>query len=167
MRVGIGYDVHRLVERRRLVLGGVEIAHEKGLDGWSDADVLVHAIVDALLGAASLGDIGGHFPAGDPEYRDISSLTLLERVVDLLADNDWRIANIDSTVAAERPKLREHIEAMRRQMCRTLQLDVCDVSVKAMTQEGLGFVGREEGIAAWAVALLESAPPDEETEISR
>ncbi len=167
MRVGIGYDVHRLVEGRRLILGGVEISHEKGLDGWSDADVLVHAIVDALLGAASLGDIGGHFPAGDPEYRDISSLTLLERVVELLAGNDWRITNIDTTIAAERPKLREHIEAIRQTLCRTLRLDVCDVSVKATTQEGLGFVGREEGIAAWAVALLEAEPADEETELSR
>ncbi len=165
MRVGIGYDVHRLVEGRRLVLGGVEISHEKGLSGWSDADVLVHAIADALLGAASLGDIGGHFPAGDPEYRDISSLTLLERVADMLAANNWRITNIDVSVAAERPKLKDHIEAMRRTLCRTLRLDVCDVSIKATTQEGLGFVGREEGIAAWAVALLESEPVDEETEL--
>ncbi len=165
MRVGIGYDVHRLVEGRRLVLGGVEISHEKGLDGWSDADVLVHAIADALLGAASLGDIGGHFPPGDAEYRDISSLTLLARVVDMLAANDWRIANIDVSVAAERPKLKPHIEAMRRTLCRTLRLDVCDVSIKATTQEGLGFVGREEGIAAWAVTLLESEPADEETEL--
>ena len=166
MRVGNGYDVHRLVEGRRLVLGGVEIPHEKGLAGWSDGDVLVHAVVDALLGAASLGDIGGHFPSGDPEYRDISSLTLLERVVDLLAGNDWRITNIDVSVAAERPKLSEHIEEIRRTLCRALRLDVCDISVKATTQEGLGFVGREEGIAAWAVALLEAAPADEETELS-
>jgi len=167
MRVGIGYDVHRLVSGRRLVLGGVEIAHEKGLEGWSDADVLVHAVVDALLGAASLGDIGGHFPPGDPEYRDISSLTLLRRVADLLTEHDWRITNIDASVAAEKPKLKEHVESIRRTLCRTLRLDVCDVSVKATTQEGLGFVGREEGIAAWAVALLEAAPTDEETEISR
>ena len=167
MRVGNGYDVHRLVEGRRLVLGGVEIAHEKGLDGWSDADVLVHAIIDALLGAASLGDIGVHFPPGDPEYRDISSLTLLEKVVEMLGPSDWRITNIDATVAAERPKLKEHIESMRRTLCRTLRLDVCDINVKATTQEGLGFVGREEGIAAWAVALLEAAPTDEETEFSR
>jgi 2-C-methyl-D-erythritol 2,4-cyclodiphosphate synthase len=167
MRVGIGYDVHRLVSGRRLILGGVEIAHERGLDGWSDSDVLVHAIVDALLGAASLGDIGSHFPSGDAEYRDISSLTLLERVVDLLAGNDWRITNVDVSVAAEKPKLREHTEAIRRTLCRTLRLDVCDVSVKATTQEGLGFVGREEGIAAWAVVLLEAAPADEETELSR
>ncbi len=167
MRVGIGYDVHRLVSGRRLILGGVEITHEKGLDGWSDADVLVHAVVDALLGAASLGDIGGHFPSGDPQYRDISSLTLLEKVVDLLAGNDWRITNIDVSVAAEKPKLKDHIEAIRRRLCQTLRLDVCDVSVKATTQEGLGFVGREEGIAAWAVALLEAAPADEETELSR
>ena len=157
MRVGIGYDVHALVPGRRLVLGGVEVPFEKGLSGWSDADVLTHAVIDALLGAAALGDIGNHFPPGDPEYHDISSLVLLERVRDELAEQGWRVGNIDTTIVAERPKLSEFIYRMREQLGRALGIRIEQVSVKATTSERMGFVGREEGIAVWAVALLEEA----------
>lgn len=159
MRVGIGYDVHPLVAGRRLVLGGVEIPFDRGLGGWSDADVLTHAVIDALLGAAALGDIGRHFPPGDAEYRDISSLVLLERVRDELAENGWRIGNIDATVVAERPTLGGFIDRMREQLSGVLGITVDQVSVKATTSEKLGFVGRGEGIAAQAVALLEEAEP--------
>ena len=155
MRVGIGYDVHPLTPGHRLVLGGVDIPFDKGLSGWSDADVLTHAIIDALLGAAALGDIGSHFPPGEPQYKDISSLVLLERVRDKLAENDWRIDNIDATIVAEQPKLRDFINAMRRQLSRTLGIALGQVSIKASTSAKLGFVGRGEGIAACAVALLE------------
>ncbi|MBI2860882.1 MAG: 2-C-methyl-D-erythritol 2,4-cyclodiphosphate synthase [Chloroflexi bacterium] len=155
MRAGIGYDVHPLVEGRRLVLGGVEIPFEKGLDGWSDADVLTHAIIEALLGAAALGDIGSHFPPGDPQYQGISSLALLERAGALLAGRGWRIVNIDATVVAERPRLREHIDAMRQRLSKTLGIDTGQVSVKASTSNGLGFVGREEGIATCAIVMIE------------
>jgi len=155
MRVGIGYDVHPLVPGRRLVLGGVDIPFDKGLGGWSDADVLVHAITDALLGAAALGDIGSHFPPGEPQYRDISSLTLLRRTKDKLAESGWRVANIDATIVAEQPKLGDFIEAMRQQLGRTLDIEVGQVSIKASTSEKLGFTGRGEGIAACAVALIE------------
>ena len=157
MRVGIGYDVHALVPGRRLVLGGVEVPFEKGLSGWSDADVLTHAVIDALLGAAALGDIGNHFPPGDPEYHDISSLVLLERVRDELAEQGWRVGNIDTTIVAERPKLSEFIYRMREQLGRALGIEAGRVSIKATTSEQLGFTGREEGIAVWAVALLEEA----------
>ena len=157
MRIGTGYDVHPLVPGRRLVLGGVEIPFTKGLDGWSDADVLTHAIIDALLGAAILGDIGSHFPPGEPEYKDISSLTLLERVKDKLAENGWQVNNIDATVVAEQPRLRDFIDPIRRELSRTLGITAEQISVKASTSNQLGFIGRGEGIATWAVALLEEA----------
>jgi len=156
MRVGIGYDVHPLVPDRRLVLGGVNIPFVKGLDGWSDADVLVHAIIDALLGAAAMGDIGNHFPPGDPQYRDISSLALLERVRDKLVQKGWSIANIDATVVAEQPKLRPFVNMIRQELSDALSITIGKVSVKAKTTEGLGFAGRGEGIAAYAVALIEA-----------
>ena len=154
-RVGIGYDVHPLVLGRSLVLGGVDIPFDKGLSGWSDADVLTHAIMDALLGAAALGDIGRHFPPGELQYKDISSLVLLERVRSELAENGWRVSNIDATIVAEQPKLKDFIEAMRKQLSQTLGINISQVSVKASTSAGLGFVGRGEGIAAYAVAMLE------------
>jgi len=156
MRAGIGYDVHPLTPERRLVLGGVDIPFDKGLSGWSDADVLTHAIIDALLGAAALGDIGSHFPPGEPQYKDISSLVLLKRVGDKLAENSWRIDNIDATIVAEQPKLRDFIDQMRQQLSQTLGIALSRVSVKASTSAQLGFVGRGEGIAACAVALIES-----------
>ena len=157
MRIGIGYDVHPLTAGRRLVLGGVEIPFAKGLSGWSDADVLTHAITDALLGAASLGDIGSHFPPGEPEYKDISSLVLLKRTMAMVKENGWHVVNIDATIVAEQPKLREFIDRMRGQLSQTLGIAVSEVSVKASTSAQLGFAGRGEGIAAWAVALLEGA----------
>ena len=157
MRVGIGYDVHALVPGRRLVLGGVEVPFEKGLSGWSDADVLTHAVIDALLGAAALGDIGNHFPPGDPEYHDISSLVLLERVRDKLAEQGWKVGNIDATIVAERPALGGFVDQMREQLGRVLGIEAGRVSIKATTSEQLGFTGREEGIAVWAVALLDKA----------
>ena len=155
MRVGIGHDVHRLVTGRRLVLGGVDIPFETGLDGWSDADVLTHAVMDALLGAAALGDIGRHFPPGEAQYEGVSSLELLGRVRALLSDRGWRVGNVDATVVAERPRLSGHIEQMRKRLGEALEIDVGRVSVKASTSEGLGFTGRGEGMAAWEVALLE------------
>ena len=156
MRIGTGYDVHRLVEGRRLVLGGVEIPWEKGLLGHSDADVLLHAVMDALLGAAALGDIGKHFPDTDPAYEGISSLRLLERVGDLLRENLFLIENIDATIIAQAPKMRPHIEQMRCNIAEALQLQVSQVNVKATTEEGLGFTGNGEGIASQAVCLLTS-----------
>jgi 2-C-methyl-D-erythritol 2,4-cyclodiphosphate synthase len=155
MRIGIGYDVHPLVTGRRLVLGGIDIPFDKGLGGWSDADALTHAIIDALLGAAALGDIGSHFPPGEPEYKDISSLVLLEEVRGKLSAGGWRVVNIDATVLAERPELKDFIERMRRQLSQTLGISPGQVSVKASTSNGLGFIGRGEGIAAYAVALIE------------
>ena len=155
MRAGTGFDVHPLQPGRRLVLGGVEIPFDKGLDGWSDADVLTHAIMDALLGAAALGDIGVHFPPGDPEYNDISSLVLLEKVMDMLAENGWRVSNIDATVVAEQPKLKDYIDGMRNKLSKTMGVPVGQVSVKASTANGLGMVGRGEGITAHAVAMIE------------
>jgi len=154
LRVGIGYDVHALSAGRRLVLGGVEVPFELGLNGWSDADVLTHAVMDALLGAAALGDIGRHFPPGDPQYKDISSLTLLAKVKALLAEKGWQVNNLDATVIAERPRLSEYINDMREKLCQTLGIDMERVSVKASTSDGLGFTGRGEGIAALAVAAL-------------
>jgi len=156
MHVGIGYDVHPLTSGRRLVLGGVDIPFNKGLSGWSDADVLTHAIIDALLGAAALGDIGSHFPPGEPQYKDISSLVLLKNVGDKLAENSWQITNIDATIVAEQPKLRDFIDQMRQQLSQTLGIALSQVNVKASTSAQLGFVGRGEGIAACAVALIES-----------
>ncbi|OGO45414.1 MAG: 2-C-methyl-D-erythritol 2,4-cyclodiphosphate synthase [Chloroflexi bacterium RBG_16_60_22] len=154
-RTGIGYDVHPLAPGRKLVLGGVPIPFDEGLDGWSDADALTHAVIDALLGAAALGDIGQHFPSGDPRYKDISSLELLAGVKKKLAAGGWRVVNIDATVVAEKPRLREHIDAMRASLGRVLGIEAGRVSVKASTSNGLGFIGRGEGIAALATALLE------------
>ena len=154
-RVGIGYDVHPLETGRKLVLGGVEIPFDKGLAGWSDADVLTHAVMDALLGAAALGDIGRHFPPGETEYRGISSLVLLEKVRDKLKDVGWITGNIDVTVVAEQPKLRDYIDRMREKLGRALGIDIDRVSVKASTTNGLGYISRGEGIAAYAVALIE------------
>ena len=156
MRIGVGYDVHPLTAGRKLVLGGVDISFDKGLGGWSDADVLTHAVIDALLGAAALGDIGSHFPPGDPQYKGISSLVLLEKVNDKLAENGWRTGNIDATIVAEKPELKDFVDGMRRQLSRALSVDIGKVSVKATTTEGMGFAGRGEGIAACAVALIEN-----------
>ena len=155
MRAGIGYDVHSLTPGRRLVLGGVDIPYDKGLSGWSDADVLTHAVIDALLGAAALGDIGSHFPPGEPQYKDISSLVLLGRVKDELAEKDWRVNNVDATVIAENPRLRDYIDRMRQQLSQTLGINISQISVKASTSDKLGFTGRGEGIAAYAIATLE------------
>ena len=157
MRIGIGYDVHAFAEGRRLVIGGVEIPHHKGLLGHSDADVLVHAVCDALLGAAALGDIGQHFPDSDPRYHNIDSLKLLQHVGALLAENGYQIANIDSIIIAQQPKMAPHIAAMQTNIARTLGILPGQVSVKATTTEHLGFTGREEGIAAQAAALLQEA----------
>lgn len=154
MRVGIGYDVHRLATGHRLVLGGVEIPSPKGLTGWSDADVLTHAIIDALLGAAALGDIGGHFPPGDPRYKDISSLVLLGKTGAIIKEKGYRVGNIDATVVAEKPKLADFIPGMRKQLSRTLGIAADSVSVKASTSERLGIAGRGEGMIAWAVATI-------------
>ena len=155
MRIGHGYDVHRLVPSRELVLGGVHIAHEKGLLGHSDADVLLHAISDALLGAAALGDIGKHFPDSDEKYRGVDSLLLLSRVAELLLSKGYRVINVDSTVLAEAPKLAPHIEEMRVNIARAIGVDADAVSVKATTEEGLGFTGAGQGIAAHAVCLID------------
>ena len=155
MRVGLGYDVHKLVEGRKLILGGVEIPYEKGLLGHSDADVLVHAIMDALLGAAGLGDIGRHFPDTDPKYKGADSILLLKEVCRVLADYNYRIVNIDSTVIAQQPKLKPHIDEMRKNIANACGIDVSLVSVKATTEEKLGFTGRLEGISAHAVCLIE------------
>jgi 2-C-methyl-D-erythritol 2,4-cyclodiphosphate synthase len=157
MRVGIGYDVHAFVAGRRLVLGGVDIPFDMGLAGWSDADVLTHAVMGALLGAAALGDIGSHFPPGEAEYRNISSLELLKRVRGKLGESGWRVGNVDATVIAEQPKLRDYVDTMREHLSRVLGVEVGCISIKASTSEGLGFTGRGEGIAAVAVALLEGA----------
>lgn len=154
MRIGMGYDVHRLVEGRDLILGGVTIPYEKGLLGHSDADVLLHAIMDALLGAAALGDIGKHFPDTDPAYKGISSIKLLEHVGDLLAEHHFLIENIDATIIAQAPKMRPHIDAMRENIARALGIEVDQVSVKATTEEGLGFTGTGEGISSQAICLL-------------
>ena len=154
LRIGIGYDVHSLAPGRRLVLGGIDIPFDKGLSGWSDADVLTHAIMDALLGAAALGDIGSHFTPGDLQLKDISSLVLLARIRDELAQKGWQVNNVDATVLAERPKLRDYIDRIRQQLSQTLGINISQVSVKASTSDQLGFVGRGEGIAAYAVATL-------------
>jgi 2-C-methyl-D-erythritol 2,4-cyclodiphosphate synthase len=154
MRIGIGYDVHPLVKHRKLVLGGVDIPFGKGLDGWSDADVLSHAIIDALLGAAALGDIGTHFPPGEAQYKDISSLTLLKTTSDKLAAQGWHIVNIDATVIAEEPKLAGFIEKMRQNLSQTLGIEIDRVSVKASTANGLGCIGKGRWIEARAVALI-------------
>ncbi len=154
IRVGYGYDVHALVEGRPCIIGGVTIPHDRGLFGHSDADVLCHAIGDALLGAAALGDIGWHFPDTDEQYREVDSLWLLQQIVMRIADAGFEIGNVDATVVAQRPKLAPHIDAMRQQLSRALGIDRNGVSVKATTSERLGFMGREEGIAAQAVVLI-------------
>ena len=154
IRVGQGYDVHQLVEERNLVLGGVQIPCEKGLSGHSDADVLLHAICDALLGAAALGDIGRHFPDTDSQYKGISSLKLLHDVYTLIADNNYDIENIDATIIAEWPKVAPFVDEMRHNIADTLNIQMSQISVKATTTEGLGFEGRKEGIAALALAVI-------------
>lgn len=153
-RVGHGYDVHKLVEDRKFIIGGVEIPHYKGLLGHSDADVLAHAICDALLGAAALGDIGKHFPDNDDRYKDVDSLVLLEKVCELIRNKGYEISNVDSTILAQAPKLRPYIDEMRSKLAKAMKLDIDELSVKATTEERLGFTGREEGIAAHAVVLL-------------
>ena len=155
MRVGMGDDVHKLTEGRKLILGGVEIPYEKGLLGHSDADVLLHAIMDALLGAAALGDIGKHFPDTDSQYKGISSMRLLEHVAALLEKEGYIVENIDATIIAQRPKMRPYIEEMRRNIAAAMNLDVEQVNVKATTEEGLGFTGSGEGISSQAVCLVE------------
>lgn len=156
MRVGMGYDVHRLVEERRLILGGVEIPYEKGLLGHSDADVLLHAIMDAMLGAAALGDIGRHFPDTDPAYKGADSMVLLQACREKLRAAGYRVHNLDALICAQAPKMAPHIETMRENIARALQLDVDAVNVKATTTERLGFVGDGSGISAYAVCLLEA-----------
>ena len=153
-RIGQGYDVHRLTEGRKLILGGVEIPWEKGLLGHSDADVLTHAVMDALLGAAALGDIGRHFPDSDPRYEGADSLAMLREVVRLLAGDGWEIVNIDSTIVAQRPKLALRIPEMRRKIADAALIDISCVNVKATTEEKLGFTGRGEGISAQAIAMI-------------
>ncbi len=157
MRIGHGYDVHRLVEGRRLILGGVEVPFEKGLLGHSDADVLAHAVMDALLGAAALGDIGKLFPDSDPAYEGADSLALLCRVAQILGEHGYTIGNVDATVLAQRPKLAPHIMEMRARLADAMGTDPGRVSIKATTEEGLGFTGAGEGIAAHAVALIEES----------
>ncbi|GAE00496.1 2-C-methyl-D-erythritol 2,4-cyclodiphosphate synthase [Clostridium botulinum B str. Osaka05] len=154
MRIGLGYDVHKLVENRPLIIGGVTIPHDKGLLGHSDADVLIHAIMDALLGAAALGDIGKHFPDLDKNLKNISSLVLLSKVKNLIDKEGYEIVNIDCTIIAQKPKMLYHIDAMKKNICKYLQLDNNMLNIKATTEEGLGFTGKEEGISANAICLL-------------
>lgn len=163
-RVGHGYDVHRLVGGRKLILGGVEIPFDKGLLGHSDADVLTHAVMDALLGAAALGDIGQHFPDSDPDYAGADSLKLLDHVAALLKETGWKVGNVDSTILAQRPKLSPYISAMRENLASRLGTDISQISVKATTEEKLGFTGSGEGMAAHAVCLLEAIRSDKKTE---
>ncbi len=154
MRVGLGYDVHALTENRKLILGGVEIPYDKGLLGHSDADVLVHAIMDAILGAAALGDIGKHFPDTDNSFKDISSLVLLKQTKHILETKGFFINNIDSTIVAQSPKLSPFIEEMRKNISNVLQIDISSINIKATTTESLGFEGRKEGISAFAIASV-------------
>ncbi|CCQ94265.1 2-C-methyl-D-erythritol-2,4-cyclodiphosphate synthase [[Clostridium] ultunense Esp] len=154
MKVGIGYDVHQLVRERRLIIGGVEIPYEKGLLGHSDADVLVHAIMDSILGALGLGDIGKHFPDDDNQYKDISSLTLLERVYNIMLNSKYRIGNIDTIIIAERPRMAPYIESMKKNIAKVLNIPLSCINIKATTTEKLGFEGRGEGISAQSVCLL-------------
>ena len=155
MRIGHGYDVHRLVEGRKLILGGVEIPWEKGLLGHSDADVLLHAVTDALLGAAALGDIGRHFPDTDPGLEGVDSRKLLARVVEMIRDKGYAVVNVDATIVAQRPKLKDYISQMNGNIARVLEVEPDQVNVKATTEEKLGFTGTEQGISAYAVAGLE------------
>ena len=154
MRVGLGYDVHKLVENRKLIIGGVEIEYEKGLLGHSDADVLLHAIMDAILGAAGLGDIGKHFPDTDMRYKGISSMELLEHVAKLIDESGYVVGNIDATIIAQRPKMAPHIQAMRTNIANVLGVSEDAINVKATTEEGLGFTGSGEGISSQAIALI-------------
>lgn len=156
MRIGMGYDVHRLTKDRELIIGGVKIPYEEGLLGHSDADVLLHAIMDALLGAAALGDIGLHFPDTDEAYRGVSSLKLLEAVGKLLEENCFLIENIDATIIAQAPKMRPYIDMMRGNIADVLQIDITQINIKATTEEGLGFTGHKEGISAQAICMLNS-----------
>ena len=155
MRVGLGYDVHRLAENRKLIIGGVHIPYEKGLAGHSDADVLVHAVMDALLGASKLGDIGVLYPDSDPKYKDISSITLLKYVKEAMDKKNIKIINIDSVIVAQKPKMRPYIEEMEKNIAKALDISTEDINVKATTEEELGFTGREEGISSKAVCLIE------------
>jgi len=155
MRIGSGYDVHRLVPERDLIIGGVKIDFELGLLGHSDADVLLHAISDALLGAAALGDIGKHFPDTDPAFKGADSIELMEHVRELIHKEGYRVGNVDATIIAQRPKMRPHIDAMRENIAKALQVDVSQINVKATTEEGLGFTGTGEGISSQAICLLE------------
>ncbi|MBC8591612.1 2-C-methyl-D-erythritol 2,4-cyclodiphosphate synthase [Wansuia hejianensis] len=155
MKIGFGYDVHKLVENRKLIIGGVDIPHEKGLLGHSDADVLVHSIMDSILGALALGDIGKHFPDTDPKYKDISSLILLENVYKSMKEEGYKIGNIDATVAAQSPKLASYIEEMRKNIGRILNTPIDNINIKATTTEELGFVGQKEGISSYSVCLLQ------------
>lgn len=157
IRVGMGYDVHKLVSGRSLWLGGIQLEHTLGLQGHSDADVLIHAICDALLGAANLRDIGYHFPDTSADFEGIDSKILLKRTIALLAEKGWKVGNVDATVCAERPKLNPHIEAMKVCLAPLMEVDIEDMSIKATTTERLGFTGREEGISAYAVVLIERA----------
>jgi 2-C-methyl-D-erythritol 2,4-cyclodiphosphate synthase len=156
IRIGVGYDVHGFVEGRPLMIGGVAIPHTRGLAGHSDADVLIHAIVDALLGAAALGDIGSHFPSSDPRWKDAPSSAFLTYTRDLLAEHGWSVGNIDAVIVTERPKMAPHIPAIRAELARQLAIDLEQISVKGKTTDGLGFTGREEGIGCYAVALITS-----------
>ncbi len=155
IRIGSGYDVHRLVENRKLIIGGVDIPYELGLDGHSDADVLLHAVCDALLGAAALGDIGLHFPDTDMRYKGIDSMRLLEHTTELIKSKGYRIVNIDSTVVAQQPKLRPYIDQMRKNIASAIEIDIDSINVKATTEERLGFTGNLQGISAQAVCLIE------------
>ena len=154
-RTGIGFDLHPLVASRRLVLGGVDVPFYRGLDGWSDADALTHAIIDALLGAAGLGDIGRHFPPGEERYRDVSSITLLGEVAGLLAEGGWRVVNIDATIVAEKPKLQGYIDQMRDKLAETLGTAAGRINIKASTANGLGIIGRSEAISVYAIAMIQ------------
>ena len=155
IRVGIGFDAHRLVPGRPLILGGAKIPFERGLQGWSDADVATHAIIDAVLGATSLGSIGSHFPSGDPAYKDISSMLLLNRTGNLLREQGWHIINIDVTIIAERPLIHPYVDQMKRNLSQALSVETNRLGIKATTTEGMGFTGKGEGIAACSVALVE------------
>ena len=154
MQIGFGYDVHKLVEKRKLIIGGVKIPHAKGLLGWSDGDVLVHAVMDAVLGAMGEGDIGKHFPPGDPKYKDISSLKLLGYIAEFLREREFAIANIDATIVAEAPRFAPYVEEMKKNIAEVLEIETNQVNIKGKTEEGLGFTGTKKGISAYAVCLL-------------
>ena len=156
MRVGLGYDVHKLVEDRKLIIGGVEIPYEKGLLGHSDADVLIHAIIDSLLGACALGDIGKHFPDTDPRFKGISSIKLLEKTAELIHQNEYFVNNIDATIVAQKPKMLPHIEKMRINISKALNIDIDKINIKATTEEGLGFTGEMLGISSQSIASVSS-----------